>query len=109
MLNNKWIAIESRNAQLVFIEQFAKTKCGVTIDITVFVALFELTRSRVRAIGVKAQSQQRSPYRPLALSDEQEFELYQKIRDKAITGTYVRKRELINCIEANFRTNLTYG
>jgi hypothetical protein len=30
------------------------------------------------------------------------------IRDKAVTGNHVTKRELINSIEANFRTSLTY-
>jgi hypothetical protein len=30
------------------------------------------------------------------------------IRDKAVTGSYVTKRELINCIRANFRANRIY-
>jgi hypothetical protein len=33
MRNNEWTAIDSRNAQLVFIEQFAKIKCGGTFNI----------------------------------------------------------------------------
>jgi hypothetical protein len=35
MNRDEWIAIESRNAQLAFIEQFAKTECGVTFHTTV--------------------------------------------------------------------------
>jgi hypothetical protein len=31
------------------------------------------------------------------------------IQDKAVTGSYVKRRELINYIEANFRTSFTYG
>jgi hypothetical protein len=30
------------------------------------------------------------------------------IRDKAVTGSYVTKRELINCLKANFHANPTY-
>jgi hypothetical protein len=56
--NDEWIAIESRNVQHVFIEQLAKTECGVTFDTTVLAKLFELTRSRVRAIRAKAQRRQ---------------------------------------------------
>jgi hypothetical protein len=93
--NDEWIAIESRTTQLLFIEQFAE--------------LSELTRSRVRAIHAKVQRKQRPPCHPLVLSDEQEFELCQMIRDKAVTSNYVKQRGLINYIEANFRTRLTYA
>jgi hypothetical protein len=40
MHNDEWIAIESRIAQLAFIEQFTKTECGVTFDATVLAELF---------------------------------------------------------------------
>jgi hypothetical protein len=93
----------------VFIEQFAKTECCGTFDTTVLAEPFELARARVRTVCGKAPRKQQAPYRPHALSDEQEFELCQMIRDKAVTGNYVTKRESINDIEANFCTNLTYG
>jgi hypothetical protein len=109
MRNDEWIAIESRNTQLVLIEQFAKIECGVTFDTTVLTELFELTLSRVRTIWAKAQRKERPSYHPPAFSDEQEFELCQMIRDKAVTGNHVMKSDLINYIGANFRTSLTYG
>jgi hypothetical protein len=31
MRNGEWIAIESGNAKIVLIEQFAKTQCGVAL------------------------------------------------------------------------------
>jgi hypothetical protein len=98
-------AIESRNAQLVFIGPFAKTECGVTFDSTVLAELFELTRSRLRAIRAKAQRKQRSLYRSPALFDEQECQI---IQEKAVTGNCVSKRELIKDIEVNFHTSLIY-
>jgi hypothetical protein len=109
MRNDQWITIESRSAQLVFIEQSAKIECGGAFNTTVPAELFELTRSRVPAIRAKAQRKQRPPYRLPAMSNEQEFERWQMIRGKAVTGSYVTKIELINYIEASFHTSLTYG
>jgi predicted sulfurtransferase len=70
MRDDKWIAIESRNAQLVFIEQFAKSERGVTLDAIRFAELFELIRFHLRAIRAKAQRKQQLPYRLPGLSDE---------------------------------------
>jgi hypothetical protein len=101
MRNDEWIAIEYRNAQLVFIEQFAKIECSVTFDTAVLAELFKLTRSCMRAICAKAQRNQRPLDRPPLVRDH-EFEPCQMIRDKAVTCNSVTKRELINYIEANF-------
>jgi hypothetical protein len=109
MRNNEWIPVESRNPQLMYIEQLAKTECGITFDTTVPAELFELTHFCVRAIRAKAQRKQQPPYCPPAVSDEHEFELCQMIRDKAVTSSYVTKRVLINYIETNLRISLTYG
>jgi hypothetical protein len=93
----------------VLIEQFTITECGVTFDTTLLAESFELTRSGMRAIRAKAPSREGPPYHPPILSDEQEFELCQMIRDQAVADNYVVKRELINDVEANRRTNLAYG
>jgi hypothetical protein len=62
----------------------------------------------MRAIPAKAQRKQLPLYPPHVLSDEQGLELCQMIRDKPVTRTYVTEREIINEIEANFRTSLIY-
>jgi hypothetical protein len=107
--NDEWTSIEARNTQLVFLAEFAQTECGVMLDTACLADLFQLTCSRVRTIRAKAQRKQKPPHRPLALSNEQESELCQMIRDKALTGSYVTKRELLNYAETNFRATLTYG
>jgi hypothetical protein len=53
--NAEWITVESRNAQLVFVEEFARKDCGITFDILCLADVFELTRSRIRTIHAKAQ------------------------------------------------------
>jgi hypothetical protein len=77
MRNDEWIAIEFRNAQLAFIEQFAKIEFGGRFDPTVLAELFDLTSSRVRTIQANVQRKQWPPYRPPTLSDQQAFELCQ--------------------------------
>jgi hypothetical protein len=51
--NEEWIPIESRNAQLVFVEESAQKGCGVTLDTACLTDRFELTRSRARTICEK--------------------------------------------------------
>jgi hypothetical protein len=41
MRNDEWVGIKCWNAQLVLIEQFAKTEYGATFDITVLAKLFD--------------------------------------------------------------------
>jgi hypothetical protein len=109
MRTDQRTAIESPNGQLVFFEQFSKAECGISLNTKALAKLFELARSRMTAICAKAQRKERPPRRPRALSDEQESEPCQIIRDKSVTGSYVTKWELINYIEVDFRANLTYG
>jgi hypothetical protein len=77
--NDEWITIESRNTQLVFVEEFAQKDCGVTFDTTCLADVFELTRSRVRTIREKTQKEQQPPHRLLVLSNEQEFQFCEMI------------------------------
>jgi transposase len=93
----------------MFVDEFAHKDCGITLDTTYLAEVFRLTRSRVRIIRAKAQKNQRPPHRPLALSNEQKLQLCEMIREKAITGNYVMKPELLNYVEANFHASLTYG
>jgi transposase len=91
------------------VKEFAQKDCGVTLDTTCLAGYFGLTRFRIRTIRVKTQKKQRPPHRPLALSNKQELQLCEMIREKMITGNYVTKRELLNYVEANFHASLTYG
>jgi hypothetical protein len=108
-LHEEWIAIESRNAQLVFMEEFTQKGCGVTIETTYLADAFKLTRSCIRTIRAKAQKKQRPPHHPLALYNEQQLQLCEMIQEKTVTGNYGTKRELRNDVEVNFHASLTCG
>jgi hypothetical protein len=100
--------LETRNAKLVFLEEFAQTECGAAVNIASLADLFKLTRSRVHTVRVKTENMSRVPYHPLILSNEQESELCLMIREKVLGGNYVTKMELLNYVKKHFRVNLTY-
>jgi hypothetical protein len=77
--NDEWIAIGYRNVQLVFIDEFTQTQCAVTLDTAALAEQFGLIRSRLQTIRAKGQRKQWRPHRPLALSDEQRFQLCEMI------------------------------
>jgi hypothetical protein len=53
--NAEWIAIESRNAQLAFVEELAQKDRGITLNTTCLADVFDLTRSCVRTVRAKEQ------------------------------------------------------
>jgi hypothetical protein len=91
------------------VEEFVQQDCGITLDTTSLAVGVELTHSCVRTIREKAQKKQGPPHRRLALANKQELQLCEVIREKAIPGNYVTKRELLNDIEASFYASLTYS
>jgi hypothetical protein len=107
--NKEWIALETRKAQLVFLEEFAQIECGWIFDVAKLANLFKLTRSRVHTLLVEAANRSRAPDRPLALFNKQESELCLIIREKAVAGNYATKREPLNYIEEYFRVHITDG
>jgi hypothetical protein len=107
--NEESIALETRSAPLVFLQEFAQTKCGGAFNIASLADLFKLARSRVHTVRVTAANKSRAPHRPIALSNEQESELCLMTREKSIARNYVTKRELLNSIQEYFRVSVTYG
>jgi hypothetical protein len=55
LCNEEWIAREFRNAKLVFVDEFARTECGITFYTTLLSERFKFTYSRMRAICVNVQ------------------------------------------------------
>jgi hypothetical protein len=89
-------------------EKIGQKDSDVTHDAACFAEVFKLTRFRVRTIRETAQKKQRPLHCHLALSNEQELQLCEMIREKTTTGNYVNKRELFDDVEANFRASLTF-
>jgi hypothetical protein len=107
--NEEWIALEIRNAKLVFLKEFVETECGAAVNIASLADLFKLTRYRVHTVRVKTENKSRVPHRPLVLSNEQESELCLMMREKVLASNYVTKMEFLNSVKKHFRVNLIYG
>jgi hypothetical protein len=68
--SESWNALDSRNAQLVFLEEFARTECGIPLDSGHLSDPFNLTRERVCKILSKWSLGCKSPHGPLTLTLE---------------------------------------
>jgi hypothetical protein len=62
--SESWNALDSRNAQLVFLEAFARTECGIPLDSGHLSEVFNLTREHVRKILSKWRLGCKSHHRP---------------------------------------------
>jgi hypothetical protein len=105
--NEEWIALETWNGQLVFLEDLAQIEGSMAFHIASVADLFELTRPRVHNIRVKAANKSRAPHRPLALSNEQRSGLCLMICERAPVGNSATKMELLNVLEEHFGVSLT--
>jgi hypothetical protein len=104
-----WNALDSRNAQLVFLDEFARVECGKPLNSGHLADVFDLTRDRVRRVLAKWKNTRGAAHRPMSLTIEQEQIVCAFIRDGSDTGNYVTQRQLLNYIEENFQKTLTYG
>jgi hypothetical protein len=104
-----WNCLESRNAQLVFLADFAEIECGITLDTQQLADLFQVTRSRARKLLYKARLIPKLIHFPLTLRLEQEEAACQLIRNAASTRYFVTQRGLLNFIKREFRKALTYS
>jgi hypothetical protein len=48
--SDSWNAFDSRNSQLVFLHDFARTDCVIRLDTCHLADIFGLTRDRVRTV-----------------------------------------------------------
>jgi hypothetical protein len=79
--SDRWNGLQSRNEQVVFLKEFMKTECGITIPAAGLGQLFMIEAPHVRKSRNKAKTKPKAAHRPLALSEEQELVIIQFIRD----------------------------
>jgi hypothetical protein len=103
-----WNVLESRNDQLVFLEEFSRTEYVRPLDSGHLGDVFGLTRDRIRKVLIKAQKSSKEPHYPLSLTHEQEIIFCALIRDGCRKGNYVTPREFFNFTKAKFQKILTY-
>jgi hypothetical protein len=72
MRSDQWNTLQSRNAQVAFLAEFAEREYGIQFLNLSLAEAFGLTASHIRTIPAKARKKQKSPHRPLSLTDDQE-------------------------------------
>jgi hypothetical protein len=107
--SKEWTRLESRNAQVAFLAEFAEFDCGIRLPSTTIADVFGLTASRVRTICIKAKKPEKPPYRPLTLSVDKEGAVCRMILEGARTGNYVTQRQVLRFVETEFHKVMTYG
>jgi hypothetical protein len=107
--SESWNALDSRNAQLVFLQGFARTECGIPLDSGHLSDVFNLTRERVRKILSKWRFGCESPHRLSTLTLERELLVCDFICKGSQTGNYAAQTELLNFVEERFHVTLTHG
>jgi hypothetical protein len=70
--NDPWNDLESLNAQLVFLGEFASIECAHPLDIGHLADVFNLIRDRIRKVLTKSKKTGKAPHRPLPLTLKQE-------------------------------------
>jgi hypothetical protein len=101
--------LQSRNAQVAFLSEFAEREYGIQLPNLSLADVFGLTASHIHIIRAKARKKQKSPHRPLSLTDDQEKAIRGMVGERAIAGIYVTQKEVLNFVETEFRKTLTHG
>jgi hypothetical protein len=93
MRSDQWNTLQSRNAQTPFLAEFAERQCDIPHPHS----------SR------KSAKEAKTPHCPFSLTDDQEKAIREMVRERAIAGTYVAQKEVLNFVETEFRKTLTHG
>jgi hypothetical protein len=104
----EWCALDSRNQQLVFLCDFAQTECSTRLPAAIVAQIFEIQVGHVWKIQSKAQKNPKPPYRPLALSPEQEDAVVALIESGYADGNFTSNRDVLNFVESEFGKCLTH-
>jgi hypothetical protein len=104
----EWCALQYRNQQVVFTDDFIKTECGITLTAAALGAAFIIEGSQLRQIRSKAQNKPQAAHRPLALTEDEEFAVIRLSRDGYSSGNYVPQIDVLNFVESQFQKCLTY-
>jgi hypothetical protein len=109
MRNNQWNTLQSGNASVAFLPEFAERECGIQLPNISLAEAFGLTASHIRRIRANTRKKQKPPPRPLSLADGQEKAICEMVREPVIAGIYVTQREVLSFVETEFRKTLTHG
>jgi hypothetical protein len=105
--SNKWRALQSRNPQLLFLDDSLKDEWGITLTAVAIGDTFMIEGSHVRKIRSKAQIKPKGEYRQLAVTEDEEAAIIRLIREGHSSGNYVTQRDVLNILGVQFEKRPT--
>jgi hypothetical protein len=105
---DEWCALESRNHQVVFLYDFARSECSMSLPAAITEQVFKIHEAHVWKMRSKAQKTTRPGHRPFELSSEQEDAIVALIERGYSDGNFVTQRDLVNFAESEWGKCLTY-
>jgi hypothetical protein len=91
--------LNSRNAHIVFLIEFAQTECNIALDNRTFANIFPLIPPRVHEIRLKAQTTRKPAHRLLKLTLDQEEVIVAFGMSEGSRGTFVIQKELFDSLK----------
>jgi hypothetical protein len=104
----EWCALQSRNKQVVFMDDFIMNELGITLTAAALGAAFMIEGSHLRKIRSKAQNKPKAAHHPTTLTEDEESAVIRLIRDGHRFVNYVTQRDVLNFVESQFQKCLTY-
>jgi hypothetical protein len=104
---DEWCALESRSQQVVFLYDFTKSKCPISLPAVIIRRVFGIHEAHVWKIRSKPQKTARLGHRTFELSYEQERAIITSIERGHSDGNFVTQRDLLNFVEFQFGKCLT--
>jgi hypothetical protein len=107
--DDEWFALESRNQQVVFLYDFAKRECSISMPAAIVGRVFGIHEAHVWKIRSRAQETARPGHRPFAKSSKQESAIFAVTERGYGDGNFVTQRDILNFVEFQFEKCLTSG
>lgn len=96
--SDKWCALQSRDRQLLFIDNCLKNECGIALAAVAIGDTFVIEGSHARKIRSKAHIKPKAAHRPLALTEDEEAAVVPLIREGDGSGNDVTRRGVLNFV-----------
>jgi hypothetical protein len=92
----EWCPLYSRNQHVVFLCNFDRSECSISVPAAIAGQAFEIHEAHVWKILSKAQKTARPGHRPFALSSEQEHAIVALIERGYSDGNFVTQGDPLN-------------
>jgi hypothetical protein len=106
---DEWCALKPQNQQIVFLYDFARSECPISLPAAIVGQVFEIHEAHIWKIRSKVQKTAQPGHCLFALSSEQEGAIVTLIKRGYSDENFITQRDLLNFAQSEFGKCLTYG